>query len=160
KIAHIEVLDSRNLVFHLREPHAPFLYDLELPILRWENRGRRISWNHPVGAGPYVLMRSARGRFELHANPYWHRGKAAFRSADLIVVRDDNTRALRLLGGAGDLALNAVPPLLVPLFLHDRRFQVKSGPGIATLYLGFNLEAPPVNQIEVRRAIASALDRE
>jgi peptide/nickel transport system substrate-binding protein len=78
----------------------------------------------------------------------------------MVVVRDDNTRALRLLAGAGDLAVNAVPALLVPLFEEDARFEVRSAPGVGTSYLGFHTAIPPFDDIRVRRAVAHAVDRE
>jgi peptide/nickel transport system substrate-binding protein len=77
-----------------------------------------------------------------------------------LIIRDDNTRALRLLAGAGDLAVDAVPPLLVPLFERDDRFEVRSAPGVGTAYLGFHMEAEPFDDARVRRAIAHAIDRD
>jgi peptide/nickel transport system substrate-binding protein len=77
----------------------------------------------------------------------------------MVVVRDDNTRALRILAGAADLALNAVPPLLVPLFLDNPDYEVRTAPGIGTTYLGINTEAKFLSDRRVRRAIAHAIDR-
>ena len=39
------------------------------------------------------------------------------------MVRDDNTRAMRLMAGAADLAYDALPPLLVPLFEDDPAYK-------------------------------------
>jgi len=75
------------------------------------------------------------------------------------VVRDDNTRAMRLMAGAADLAYDALPPLLVPLFEDDPRFEVRTAPGVSTTYLGLNMEAPPLDDPRVREAIARAIDR-
>jgi peptide/nickel transport system substrate-binding protein len=100
------------------------------------------------------------GRIELSANRHWHEGTPRHRSLRLLVIHDDNTRALRMLAGAGDLALNSVPPLLLPLFERDPRFQVRDAPGVGTTYLGLNTEAPALRDVRVRRAIAHAIDRE
>jgi peptide/nickel transport system substrate-binding protein len=77
----------------------------------------------------------------------------------MLVVRDDNTRALRLLAGAADLAINAVPSGLVALFTRPLGFEVASAPGISTTYLGINTEAPRLRDPQVRQALAHAIDR-
>src|SRR5690606_29623737 len=83
-----------------------------------------------------------------------------FDTLELRVIRDDNTRAMRLLAGAADVAIDALPPSLLPLFEEEGEdFVVRSAPGPGTTYLGFQLEAPLVADVRVRRAIAHALDR-
>jgi len=162
RIERVEVIDAHDLVFHLRGPHATFLTDLEIPIMRAEDRSRqvgRLGGPPPVGAGPYTMTSRRPGHIELQANPFWHRGRARHARVRMLVVRDDNTRALRLLAGAGDLAQNAIPALLLPLFEHDSRFAVQSAPGVGTTYIGLNLDAPALHDVRVRRAIAYALDR-
>lgn len=163
RIARVQVIDPRTVVFELTGPHATFMTDLELPILRAEDERRHIGalgGPAPIGAGPYVLDHRESGLIELSANPRWYAGAPRHPRVRMLVVRDDNTRALRLLAGAADLALNAVPPLLLPLFEHDARFSIASAPGVGTTYVGLNLEAPALRDPRVRRAIAHAIDRE
>ncbi len=162
RIARMETPDPHTVVFHLTGPHATFLTDLELPILRAEDEYRRLGAlgkAAPVGAGPYRLVRRQPGQIELRANPHWHRGTPLFPRVRMLVVRDDNTRALRMLAGAADLALSAIPPLLVPLFADRPEFAVKTASGVGTTYLGINTEASVLADLRVRRAIAHAIDR-
>lgn len=162
RIARIEALDRRSLRFTLHAPHATFLTDLELPILRAEDRRRHLGLPGaaaPVASGPYRLSHREPGRLELSQNPHWHGGKPLFPQLRLIVLRDDNTRVLRMLAGAGDLALNAVPPLLLPLFEQHGGFRIDSAAGLGTTYLGLNLDAPVLSDRRVRAALAHALDR-
>jgi peptide/nickel transport system substrate-binding protein len=168
RITDIDAPDARNIVFTLDAPHAPFLTDLEMPVLRAEDArapmpmpaGDVPEGAAPIGAGPYRLLRRRPGHLELVANPHWHGGVPYHTRIRMTVVRDDNTRALRLLAGEGDLALNAVPPLLVPLFERDARFRVRTAPGVGTTYLGVNQDALPLADVRVRRALAHAVDRE
>jgi peptide/nickel transport system substrate-binding protein len=76
-----------------------------------------------------------------------------------VVIHDENTRALRMLGGAGDVALASIPPLLVPMFEDDPRFVVRTADGTGTVYLGIETEHGPLADVRVRRAIAMAIDR-
>jgi peptide/nickel transport system substrate-binding protein len=161
RVARVEKLDSELVSFELREPHATFLTDLEVPVLRAEDAFLPSDPEHPpIGAGPYELVSRTRSSVELHVNPYHSLAHSSPPHLRFMIMRDDNTRALRLLAGAGDLALNAVPPLLVPLFSHRADFQVRSAPGIGTTYLGVNLTHPVLRDVRVRRALAHALDRE
>jgi peptide/nickel transport system substrate-binding protein len=162
RIERVEVVDAQTVVFHLRGAHATFMTDLEMPVLRAEDEHRqlgRLGGEPPVGAGPYVLLSRSEGKLELGPNPHWHAGLPRAPDLRLLVVHDDNTRALRMLAGAADLALNAVPPVLLPLFESDPRFVVRSAPGVGTSYVGLNMEAPALRDVRVRRALAYAIDR-
>jgi len=163
RIAEMRVSDSRTILFVLREPHATFLTDLEVPIVRSEDAFRRIATPDdpfPIGAGPYRLVKREPGILELRANPHWHRGTPKYPSLRMVVIRDDNTRALRMLAGQGDLAIASIPPLLLPIFEGDERFETRRTAGISTMYLGFQTTAPKLNDLRVRRAIGYAIDRE
>ncbi len=163
RIAEMRVPDPRTIVFVLDEPNATFLTDLELPIVRSEDAFRRIATPAdptPIGAGPYRLVKRDPGVLELRANPHWHRGTPKYPSLRMVVIRDDNTRALRMLGGQGDLAIASIPPLLLPMFEDDQRFETRSAPGISTLYLGFQTSSSKLDDVRVRRAIGYAIDRE
>ena len=162
RIAEMRVPDPRTIVFILHEPHATFLTDLELPIVRTEDAYRRIATPEdpfPVGAGPYRLVKRDPGVLELRANPHWHRGTPKYPSLRFVVIRDDNTRALRMLAGQGDLAIASIPPLLLPMFRDDPRFETRSAAGISTMYLGFQTTSPKLDDVRVRSAIGYAIDR-
>jgi peptide/nickel transport system substrate-binding protein len=162
RIADIQGLDATHVMFRLDGPHATFLTDLELPILRAEDAHRRIALAAdpaPIGAGPYLLAKRQPGLIELVPNPHWYGGTPHVPDVRMLVVRDDNTRALRLLAGAADFGINAVPPGLVPLFTRQAGFDVESARGIGTTYLGIHTQAPIVRDVRVRRALAYAIDR-
>lgn len=162
RIVAIETPSLREIVFRLDGPHATFLTDLELPILRFEDRDRRLDgWTTSVvSSGPYRLVQRTAGRIDLVANPRWHQRAPRLKHLELRVVRDDNTRALRLLAGAADLSINGVPPLLVPLFTTAQGFEVKRARGIGTAYLGTRTDRGPLSDVRVRQALSLLVDRE
>jgi peptide/nickel transport system substrate-binding protein len=162
RIARVEIVDAHTIDFYLNGPHATVMTDLELPVMRAEDEHEHVGQlgaAMPVGAGPYQLLSRSEGRIELGPNPHWYRGLPRFPRVRMLVVHDDNTRALRLLAGAADLALNAIPPMLLPLFEADSRFTVRSAPGVGTAYVGLNMEAPALRDVRVRRALAHGIDR-
>jgi peptide/nickel transport system substrate-binding protein len=149
----------REVLFELDAPHATFITDLEFPILRAEDALRPATPGRlPIGAGAYVLAARETGLLLLRANPRYHARPVAHPELKLLVIHDDNTRALRMLAGAGDLALNTIPPLLLPLFERSD-FRIQSEPGVGTTYIGINMEQPALADVRVRRAIAHAIDR-
>lgn len=158
RIARVEAIDPRRVEFELEAPHATFMTDLELPVLpeAWATRRlERDAIPDEVVSGPYRLRRRDTSTLELEANPRWHHGNPRWQRLRFVTVRDDNTRALRLLAGAGDVALS-VPPMLLPLMDDEPGWTLRSAPGVSTAYLGFHTEVVP---LEVREAIAQAVDR-
>lgn len=162
RITQVLAVDARTVEFELKGPHATFLTDLEIPIVRAEDSKTRMPNGPgalPIGAGPYVLARREVGRLDLRANPYWYAGKPKNERVRMLVVRDDNTRALRLLAGAADVAISAIPFGLIPLFTRDQGFDIAAARGINTTYIGVNTRAPALRDARVRQAIAYAIDR-
>jgi peptide/nickel transport system substrate-binding protein len=162
RIVSVSALDPLTVQFRLNGPHASFPTDLELPILRAEDAKRRLSADSGpvIGAGPYVLARRQPGVIELASNPHWYNGTPHVPRIRMLVVHDDNTRALRLLSGAADLSLNGVPAGLVPLFTERSAFAVDTAQGIGTTYLGINTQAAGLRDVRVRKALAHAIDRQ
>ncbi len=166
RIDHIDVIDKRSVVFVLKQPHAPFLTDLEMPIVRAEDAYRKLdvvsraAW--PVGAGAYKLTRASEGSYLLEANAFYYGATPSRRLLRFVVVRDENTRAMRLEAKKADLMLNALPPTLWPMFVGrsktSRSVTLRASAGISTTYLGYNLRSDVLKQREVREAIAHAID--
>lgn len=162
RIRSVRAEDATHVVFELDGPHATFLTDLEMPIVREEDARRQLpsGQGELVGSGPYALVHAGRGELLLRAVPQPGLKNALLPQVLLRAVRDDNIRAMRLRSGAGDMALDAVPPLLLPMFEGKEGFVVSSAPGVGTTYIGVNMEAEGLSDVRVRRAIAHAIDRE
>lgn len=162
RIVSIETPSALDVVFKLNGPHATFLTDLELPIVRAEDRDNHIDGiERPVvSSGAFGLVQRSVGRIDLGPNPRWHRGAPQHPNLQLLVVRDDNTRALRLLAGAADLSINGVPPLLWPLFKATDGFELTSARGIGTAYLGTRTDRGPLSDARVRHALSLLIDRQ
>ena len=157
----VEVRGPSSLTLRLTAPHATVLGDLELPILPATlATGAPLTGSTADGTGPFRLVRRAPGALDLA--PFTHLEGRPQPSVGVRfrLLKDDNTRALRLLGGGGDLAINAIPPQLVPVFAAERdSFRVLTALSTSFTYLGLNLADPALSDVRVRRAIAYAIDR-
>jgi peptide/nickel transport system substrate-binding protein len=158
-IGSCEVQSGDRVRIRLEEARATLLSDLEIPILR-ADQARLLP--QPTGdldgLGPYRLVRFATAETLLEpadtgALP---RPKHA---VCVRTVRDENARALRLLAGRSDIAPNAISPTLLPALDGRSGLSVHSRPGANVTYLLFQNDRAPLDRVEVRRAIARAIDR-
>ncbi|MCI0401138.1 MAG: ABC transporter substrate-binding protein [Gammaproteobacteria bacterium] len=154
-IERIEVLDNDTLDFYLRKPDPLFPGRLTIGILPHQ----LITSNHPfhqlpLGSGPlrFVEWPAQDKLILLRVNDGL--------TLELVVVLDPTVRVLKLLRGEIDLIQGDLPQELVAWLDHKPEVVVQRSRGSTFTYLGFNLDDPVVGNIDIRRAIAYALDRE
>jgi len=154
----VEATDPRTIVFRLREPFAPILTDLNVPIL--EDGAGPHAAQRPIGTGPFSLARYRKDedllllRFERH-----FRGPAGVAALRVKIIPSETARLLELLKGSVDLILNDLSPDQIARVRHAPGYAVESRPGRNEVYLAFNLHDPALSDRRVRQAIALALDR-
>lgn len=114
----------------------------------------------PVGSGPYKFEKWQRGvAVSLVRNDaYWGR-KGYFRSAEFRAVPDAATRVADLKAGSADVAVTLDPDLAAQL-------QGAAGTKVLTAvteriaYLKLNPSKPPFDDVNLRRAVAYAVDKQ
>jgi ABC-type transport system substrate-binding protein len=163
------VVEGRHVVaFHLREPDATFLPLLAMPMLRpvCESGGTRYSdrW-HPCGAGPFELPRGGwqRGhsltvrRHEGH----WRGGRTWLDGVRWTFHVNQSSQTFKFLRGDLDVAREFASPDLLRLQA-DPRWTPFGEYELDKQVIGeaMNVEMPPFDNVEIRRAVASALDRD
>ena len=160
-ISRVDAPDAATVIIHLRQPDPALLWNLcnnAIGIVPYGS-GRNF-WQHPIGSGPYRLVTQAVDRdVILERSPtYWstppHIERIRFN-----VVPDATTRALELEKGSADVAVNALSPDMVEALKHRSNLVVEDGPGSEIEFLVFNLRAPYLKDVRVRRAIAMAINR-
>jgi peptide/nickel transport system substrate-binding protein len=159
-IRDIEVVSDLALVIHLHHPHATVLTDLEVPILRADEAFSKPRPDGSLdGLGPYYVARRAPGEIEL-APAKDGALPAPLRSVTIRTVHDENARALRMHAGRADLVVNGFSPTLLPALERAPGVAVNARRGANLTYLIPNTERGPLADVRVRRALATALDRE
>jgi peptide/nickel transport system substrate-binding protein len=161
-VASVDKTGPWQVTFRLSRPYAPFLSNLEFGIVAQRHVGPdgRVVDGQFIGAGPFKLARLYDdGALLLSAHDRWHGAGPHVPHVLLRPVRDDNSRLLALMAGAGHLIQNQVSPLLLPMLQARDDIRVETGPSAAISYLGFNLDDPVLHRTKVRQAIAHAIDR-
>ena len=159
-IRDVEVVSDLVLLIHLHHPHATVLTDLEVPVLRADEA---FSPPRPDGSldglGPFQVARRAPGEIEL-APAAGGPLPTPMRSVTLRTVHDENARALRMHAGRADLVVNGFSPTLLPALEHAPGIAVNARRGANLTYLIPRTDRGPLADVRVRRALATAIDRE
>jgi peptide/nickel transport system substrate-binding protein len=164
ELADVTATDPLTVVFTLRHPALGFedqpLADVPiLPRHLWERLapGRLAPAGLPVGSGPYRLVRHVVGRsYRFESNRGYVRGRPAIDRIDVPIIGDQEQIATGLQDGSLDAAPVVAPAgtrLEQPPAVRFARADSYTG-----TVLEFNLTRPPFQRVEVRRAVARALD--
>jgi peptide/nickel transport system substrate-binding protein len=165
-IESLEVVDPMTIRFHLSRPNAGLLSALA-SFPAWlvspggfEKHGQQMTFN-PVGTGPYRFVEwRPNEAVILERNPdYWGSPKAGF---DRLVIRSIplNTSRLSELVAGHTHGLDGIQPSELSDLVSDPRFAIQSAAGMNVGYLAFSLLNERMQDVELRRAVSLAIDRQ
>lgn len=168
-IKSIDKVDEHTVRFVLNKPETPFLANMAMAfasILSAEYGAQLLEKKtpnaidvEPVGTGPFVFRSYRKDsdiRFE--ANPEYFEGKPALDRLVFAITKEPTVRVQKLRRGECHFVAEP-PPADIKTLKADARVQVLEQPGLNVGYLAFNVEKPPFNKVEVRRAVNLALNR-
>ena len=161
-VASIETPDARTVVFHLKHADNFLLENLSTSAMGIVPFGSgRDFWQHPVGTGPFrFVSQQIDQNVIVESNPLSWSVRPKIQRVRFAVVPDAITMALELEKGSADVALNALPMDALHALARQRDLAVQDAPGTVIQYLAFNLRDPILKDVQVRQAIACAINRE
>ncbi len=124
---------------------------------------REYRRTHPVPtSGPYRLVEFvASDHAVLEANPYFSGGRPAIRRIELRRFADGDAAVRAFEAGQIDVTWpNTITPDQARAFATRRPDAVHVRPANMLVFLNLDLTVPALSRVEVRRAIAMAIDRE
>lgn len=139
-----------------------------LPKHALEGEDLNTSWfnERPLGTGPFMVTEYLPGQYvQLERNPYyWDIGEdgEALPYLDGLVFKilpDTNTLVTQLRSGEIDMAYN-VPYAQVPNLENDASKTIIRNTTLSWQHLSMNLESGALGDVEVRRAIAHAINKD
>ena len=158
-----------TITFHLVAPDPEFLYKLTLPFaypVPPSTPDEQQAREGVPGTGPYMLEAPRTGEgLALVRNPHFHEWSPA--QPDGYVDRIEWTFGVEpqaqveaVAAGDADVAFDAMPRTgLEELFVRFAA-QVHASPTPSTNFVVFDTTAPPFDDVQVRRALNFAVDRE
>jgi peptide/nickel transport system substrate-binding protein len=155
-----------RFVVRLAQPNAAFLSRLaELKILparllTTDDRGWSHLMTHPVGTGAYMLSRWQTGlELVFVPNPFYRGERPRIDALIWRIVPDKTLLALALNRGEVDVA-PVDPQSWDRLLSHNAKLVLDRFNGSRTIYLGFNCARKPFDDLELRKAICLAVDKQ
>lgn len=162
--AEVSVVDEYTLEITTSIPFAPLAAHLSHGSLAMISpaaleQGADFLASNAIGTGPYVLSEWARGeQVTLTRNEeYW--GEApAIGTLVFKVVQEDGARIIEIESGTVDVAVR-VPPADIPRLQANPDLDVVITPGLRTIYVFFNVNSEPFDDVRVRQAVNYAVDK-
>jgi len=159
-ITQVEVLDTLSVRFVLKEPDPAFLPTLALGDAVVTPVSADLS-TRPVSTGPFRFSKWRPGdRLVLERNSdYYLPGIPKLDRVEFRFIPDPAAQLAALRAGDVDLVAELAPEIAVGL-KGDPAFRVVSGPQNLVQILAVNTARPPFSELQVRQALAHAVDRE
>ena len=158
----IEKLDERTASIRLRHrsTHFPELLDFGLlPAHLLRNRAlAKDPFNqHPVGAGPFRVLKLENGVLEIERNPTYY-GERPDPDRVRVTTFDSDGLWRRLLAGQIDVGLS-IPWSKLRFLAQRKTVRIDESTRYYSAALCFNSTRKPFDHAEARRALAAAIDR-
>ncbi len=162
----IEASGRYTLIIRLKSPFSPFLKLLTMPVAYVVAREEVLKWGadfstHPAGTGPFVLKQWNHDSSVVFAvNLRYFDRKADISGIVYRIIPEDLTAVTEF--EVGNLDVIGIPAAEYAKFRNSPKWSslISSAEGINTYYLGFNCARAPFDDIELRRAVSCAIDRE
>ncbi len=168
----VAAVDDRTVRFTLNKTYSPFLATVpSIMILNAElvqaneggDDGQAFLASNVAGAGPYLLQSWERGsRMTIVASENYYQGwsDGAIDEVRWMVTNDEAT--VRSLAASGELTMTSQYQAseTYDALNEMERFRVVAEDTATAFYYKLNTQAPPTDDVHIRRAIACATDYE
>lgn len=115
----------------------------------------------PIGTGPYKVKNYFRNQYvRLEKNEDYWKKDAKIKSIIIDLSTDRTGRLVKFFNGECQIASYPEVSQLGLLKENDKRYYVKSAEGMNLAYLAFNFQNAVIQNEQVRRAIAQAINRQ
>ena len=157
----VAAIDDSTVVIINKELDPDFLFLMgQATAIIVEPKSADTNATKPVGTGPYQLENWVKGSSVtlVKWDGYRNAANVKLKKATFRFIADPAAQVAALLAGDVD-AFPRVTPRSVPQFKSNAKFQVLVAGSRAKTILAINNKKKPLDDVRVRRAIASAIDR-
>lgn len=165
-IENVEKVDDYTVKLTLNTPFGGMLGSLASPYFSimsknyLETNGDDIVDREPMGTGAYKFVEWKSGdHITLEANEEYFKGAPAIKTVTFKPITDKNTGLIALQTGETDAYLN-INAIDIPTVESDESLAFYSTELAAVLSLNMNIEAEPLDDVNVRRAVNYAINKQ
>ena len=169
----VRVIDDNHLQITLTEPYAGYLYELATPscsildedFVTGAGNSYGSSAELTIGSGPYMVTEFTDSIIMLERNPYYNCRdweKLTVAKAELLVLPPALMDQMFREGGLDLLDANLVNPDTVETVYKTDKWSSSliSKHRVDIQYLMLNVDAAPLNDVRIRKAVQMAIDRQ
>ena len=167
----IEVVDDTHINFTLEEPFAGFLYQLSTPSCcifskaNVEDAGDDfgVVAEKTIGSGPYMVTDwTANSSITLEVNPYYWGEKPSADKVVYEIIPDPSTLSMKFQNGELDILdcdyLDAA--VIDSTYRTAYADSMVAANRLAVTYMALNENIEPLDNVQVRKAVQMAIDRQ
>lgn len=159
----VEAIDDTHVRFTLSTPFSEWPRQTTLisivPQAAYEELGSEAFNTSPVGSGPFSFVSWRRGQsVVMEKYEDYFGGAPKLDTVTWVPVAADNSRVTGVQSGTVDIA--SIPTAQIGAVESTGSAEVRDIPSHQVVYLGFNAESGPLANVELRKAISHAIDRD
>ena len=171
RVSDVKIVDPYTVRFLMKERYAPAVDTLFAPsadpiallpahlLEKYPNLNRVPYDTQPIGTGPFIVDKWEQGvGVTMHANPHYWRGRPKLDGVRFLTVHDNNTMLVMMRTGEADLYYR-VPDGQIPQLAGIPNTHKTVTPFVGYEMLLFNVAHPPLDDLDVRKAISYAVDK-
>lgn len=161
----VTAVDNETVEIDLKTPFAPLQYVLGHGFTGMISPavldgGADAMATSTVGTGPYLVKEWKKGEsVTLERNDKYWGTKAKTTELVFKMVKEDGPRMVEIESGTADVALR-VPPSEMARLQAIQDIEIRTTPGLRTIFIYFNVTKPPLDNVKVRQAINYAVDKD
>lgn len=162
----VEALDDKTLQVTLEAPTPFFLslcafktyYPLYQPAIEADAEGWHLSADTIIGNGPFKMVSWAQGKMEFVPNENYYDADAVILDRLFFTMIENESTELTMFETGEIDVTHTVPGPEIPRLQETGELYIF--PEFGTYYYIFQVEKPPLDDINVRKALTLAIDRE
>ncbi len=165
RIQEVVVVDEYTVQLNLDSDFAPLAAHLSHGAIAMVSpaliaQGEDVMNNTAVGTGPYVLESwTPDEAVTLTRNESYWGSAPAIDTLVFKVVKEDGARIVEIEAGTVDVAVR-IPPAEAARLAANPNITIDETPGLRTIYIFFNVDNEPFDDVRVRQAVNYAVDVE
>lgn len=165
----VNIIDDYTLEITLKEPYSGFLASLaSAPVSMFDKATTEaagdkfgIEAEYTVGTGPFKLKEwKLNEGIELSKNDSYWKGSPSIDGIEIKVIPDTETQNIMYRNGELDILDLDYMVDYIPKYKEDFKDRLVMTPRVGITYFTFNENIEPLNNVDVRKAISMAIDRQ
>jgi peptide/nickel transport system substrate-binding protein len=167
-VASVTSPDAKKVIFQFTQAYTPALYDIIqqniVPQHIWKNVSNPVTYTNPnpVATGPFTQVTNFQSQvYEIDKNPnYWQSGKPSYKGIRFQEYSGNEQAAVAIANGQVDWASNFIPNIQQTILSRNPNIKTWFPTVGLVALLELNQAKKPFTDVNVRKAISMALDRQ